>query len=46
LLQRADLLAHRAPQARVEIGQRLVEQQYRRLQHERASHRDTLLLAT
>jgi hypothetical protein len=45
LLQRADLLAHLAAQARVEVGQRLVEQQHRRLQHQRARQRHALLLA-
>ena len=34
-----------AAQLGVEIGQRLVEQQHLRLQHERARHRDALLLA-
>jgi hypothetical protein len=45
LLQVADLLAHLAAQPRVEVRQRLVEQQHRRLEHERAGHRDALLLA-
>ncbi len=45
LLQLADLLAHLPAQARVEVGQRLVEQQHRRLEHQRARHRDALLLA-
>ena len=45
LLQVADLLAHLAAQAGVEIGQRLVEQQHRRLQHQRARDRDALLLS-
>ena len=45
LLQLADLLAHVAAQLGVEIGQRLVEQQHLRLQHDGARHRDALLLA-
>ena len=45
LLQLADLLAHMAAQLGVQIGQRLVEQQHLRLQHDRARHRDALLLA-
>ncbi len=44
-LQRADLLAHRAAQPRIEVRQRLVEQQHRRLEHQRAGQRDALLLA-
>ena len=38
-----DLQVH--AQARVERAQRLVEQQHRRLEHERAGQRDALLLA-
>ena len=45
LLQLADVLAHAAAQLGVEIRQRLVEQQHLRLEHERARHRDALLLA-
>ena len=45
LLQVADLLAHLPAQPRVEIGQRLVEQQHRGLEHQRARDRDALLLA-
>ena len=45
LLQAADLLAHRAAQARVEVRERLVEQQHRRLEDQRARERDALLLA-
>jgi hypothetical protein len=44
LLQVTDLLAHLAAQARVEVGQRLVEQEHRRLEHERARKRHALLL--
>jgi hypothetical protein len=45
LLQLADLLPHAAAQLRVEVRQRLVEEQHRRLEHERARDRDALLLA-
>ena len=45
LLQAADLLAHRAAQAGIEVRERLVEQQHRRLEDERARERDALLLA-
>ena len=45
LLDLADLLAHMAAQLGVEVGERLVEQQHLRLQHQRARHRDALLLA-
>ena len=45
LLQVADLLAHLAAQPRVEVRQRLVEQQHLRLEHERARDGDALLLA-
>src|SRR3546814_5833414 len=45
LLQLADVLAHTPAQLGVEIGERLVEQQNRRLQHQRAGDRDALLLA-
>jgi hypothetical protein len=37
LLQGADLLAHRAAQARVEVRERLVEEQHRGLEDERAA---------
>ena len=45
LLQRADLLAHRPAQTGIEVRERLVEQQDIRLEHQRARHRDPLLLA-
>ena len=45
LLDRAKLVAHLQAQLRVEIAQRLVEQQHLRLEHERARDRDALLLA-
>ena len=45
LLQLADLLAHLAAQPGIEVAERLVEQQHRRLQHQGAGHRDALLLA-
>jgi hypothetical protein len=45
LLQVADLLAHITAQLGVEVGQRLVEQQHPRLQHDGARDRDALLLA-
>ena len=45
LLQLADLLAHLPAQARVEVRQRLVEQQHRGLQHQRPRDGDALLLA-
>src|SRR3546814_16819359 len=45
LLQLADVLAHTPAQLGVEIGERLVAQQNRRLQHQRAGDRDALLLA-
>src|SRR4029078_243127 len=44
LLKRANLLAHRPSQARVKVGERLVEQQNIRLEDERARHRHPLLL--
>ncbi len=44
-LQRADLVAHSAAQPRVEVGQRLVEQERSRLEHERPGQRHALLLA-
>src|SRR6266446_6257831 len=46
LLERADLVAHVGAQMGVEIGERLVEQKYRRLDHERAGERHALLLAS
>ena len=45
LLQRAEFVAHLRAQPGVEIGQRLVEQQHFRLEHQRARNRDALLLA-
>ncbi len=45
LLQLADLRAHLDADLGVEIGQRLVEQQDLRVQHQRAGERHTLLLA-
>src|SRR5882672_9554125 len=45
LVQRLDLGAHRDAQLRVEVGQRLVEQEHLRLAHDRAAHRDALALA-
>jgi hypothetical protein len=45
LLELADLLAHAPPQLRVEVRQRLVEEQHLGLEHERAGDRDALLLA-
>ena len=46
LLDVADLLAHADTQLRVEVRQRLVEQQQPRALHERASKRCALLLAS
>jgi hypothetical protein len=46
LLEIADLLAHLAAQTRVQVRQRLVEKQYRRLQHQRPGDGDTLLLTS
>ena len=45
LLQVANFLAHLHAQARVEVGQRLVEQQHARPDDDRARERDALLLA-
>ena len=45
VLQLAQLDAHVGAQLGVEIGERLVEQQHRRLEHEGARQRDALLLA-
>jgi hypothetical protein len=45
LLQAADFLAHLAAQARVQVAQRLVEQQHRGLQHQGPRQRHALLLA-
>ena len=45
LLQRADVLAHAAAQLGVEVGERLVEEQDLRLEHDGARHGDALLLA-
>ena len=44
LLQLADILAHAAAQFGIEIGQRFVEQQHIGFQHQRARHRNALLL--
>ncbi len=44
-LDAPDLVAHRHPRRGVERRQRLVEQQRVRLEHQRASERDALLLA-
>src|SRR5205809_2525312 len=41
----ANLIAHLEAEARVEIGERLIEQQQVRLDHQRARERDALLLA-
>jgi hypothetical protein len=45
LLDLADVLADADAQLRVEVRERLVEQQHLRLEHERAGERDALLLA-
>ena len=45
LLQSAQLDPHRVAQLGVEVRERLVEQQQRRLRHDRAGQRDALLLA-
>ena len=45
LLDLADLLAHLPAQLGVQVRQRFVEQQHLRFQHQRARHRDALLLA-
>ena len=45
-LQRLELEAHTLAQLGVEIGQRFVEQQDRRLDHERTRKRDALLLSS
>ena len=44
LLEIADFLAHLPAKPRIEIRQRLVEQKYSRLEHQRARDRDALLL--
>ena len=44
LLEIAYFLAHLPAKPRIEIRQRLVEQKYRRLEHQRARDRDALLL--
>ncbi len=44
-VQLLDLEAHLHAQLRVEVRQRLVEQEHRRLAHDRAAHRDALALA-
>ena len=46
MLQITDFITHGAAKFRVEIGQRLVEQQHLRLQHQRTRNGNTLLLAT
>ena len=43
-LQRGELVLQRLAQLGVERAERLVEQEHRRLQHERAGERDPLLL--
>ena len=43
-MQPADLGAHLQPQLGVQVGQRLVHQHQRRLEHDRAGDRDPLLL--
>ena len=45
LVQRLDLGAHLHAQLRVEVGERLVEQEHRRLAHDGAAHGDALALA-
>ena len=45
VVQAADLEAHLLAQVGVEVGQRLVEQQHLRLDHQRARQRHALLLA-
>ena len=44
-LQGLDLEAHLHPQFGIEIGQRLIEQEGRRIAHQGAAHRDPLPLA-
>ena len=44
-LQRAELVAHLRAQPRVEVAERLVEQQHLGLEHQRARDRHPLLLA-
>ena len=44
-MQTRDLRARRSPQLRIEIRQRLVEQEHLRMTHERAAERDALALA-
>ena len=44
-MQARDLHAHRQAQLRVEVRQRLVEQEHLRLAHQRATERDALALA-
>ena len=45
LVQLLHLRAHLHPQLGVEIGQRLVEQEYLRIAHDRAAHGDALALS-
>ncbi|MNL83720.1 hypothetical protein D3C87_2114470 [compost metagenome] len=40
------LLTHLVAQLGIQGGERLVEQQYRRLQQQRSRHRNTLLLSS
>ena len=44
LLQRANLFAHLAAQARIEVRQGLIKQQHLGLEHQRTRKRHTLLL--
>jgi len=46
LMQFLDLRAHGDPKLRVEIGQRLVEQEHLRVAHDGAAHGDALALPT
>src|ERR671919_580395 len=45
LLELADVLAYAAAQLRIEVRERLVEEKPLWLEHQRARHRDALLLA-
>ena len=45
LVQFLDLGAHRDAQLGIEVGERLVEQEYLRVAHDGAAHRDALALA-
>ena len=44
LQHRLQFGAHLQPQQRIQVGQRLVHQQHRRLDRQRARHRDALAL--